>query len=39
MELLENLKSLNKEDLEKKLKNLTDEEKKQLESLEAISIE
>jgi hypothetical protein len=39
MELLEQLKSLNKEDLEIRLKNLTDEEKKELENLEALSIE
>lgn len=39
MELLEQLKSLNKEDLEIRLKNLTDEEKKELENLEAVSIE
>jgi hypothetical protein len=39
MQLLETLKSLDKQDLEIRLKNLTDEEKEQLNKLEAVSIE
>ena len=39
MQLLETLKSLNKEELEIRLKNLTDEEKQELNTLEAVSIE
>ena len=39
MQLLETLKSLDKKDLEIKLKNLTEEEKKELNKLEAVSIE